>query len=145
MVRNRNLTLSHWGAYELEIEGGDVAAVHSYENDPDPSPIGQSFVGSLQHRSRISQPAVRRGWLERGPHDHGGGRGREPFVSIGWNDALDLVAAELDRVRKEHGNSAIFGGSYGWASAGRFHHAQSQISPFPEWDRRLHLLRRHLF
>ena len=130
MVRNRNLTLSHWGAYELEIEGGDVAAVHSYENDPDPSPIGQSLVGSLRHRSRISQPAVRRGWLERGPHDHGGGRGREPFVSIGWDDALDLVAAELDRVRKEHGNSAIFGGSYGWASAGRFHHAQSQIHRF---------------
>ncbi|MEM7750279.1 MAG: molybdopterin-dependent oxidoreductase, partial [Pseudomonadota bacterium] len=32
--------------------------------------------------------------------------------------------------RKTHGNGAIFGGSYGWASAGRFHHALSQIHRF---------------
>ncbi|GAA0928258.1 hypothetical protein GCM10009558_041010 [Virgisporangium aurantiacum] len=43
---------------------------------------------------------------------------------------LDLLAAELRRVRAEHGNEAIFGGSYGWASAGRFHHAQSQLHRF---------------
>ncbi|MEC8822308.1 MAG: molybdopterin-dependent oxidoreductase, partial [Pseudomonadota bacterium] len=30
----------------------------------------------------------------------------------------------------EHGNTAIFAGSYGWASAGRFHHAQSQLHRF---------------
>ena len=47
-----------------------------------------------------------------------------------WDEALDLVAAELRRVRTEHGNEAIFGGSYGWASAGRFHHAQSQLHRF---------------
>ncbi len=29
-----------------------------------------------------------------------------------------------------HGNEAIFGGSYGWASAGRFHHSQSQLHRF---------------
>ena len=29
-----------------------------------------------------------------------------------------------------HGNEAIYGGSYGWASAGRFHHAQSQLHRF---------------
>ena len=47
-----------------------------------------------------------------------------------WDRALDLVAAELDRVRSTFGNQAIYGGSYGWASAGRFHHAQSQIHRF---------------
>jgi biotin/methionine sulfoxide reductase len=30
----------------------------------------------------------------------------------------------------EHGNESIFTGSYGWASAGRFHHAQSQLKRF---------------
>ena len=33
-------------------------------------------------------------------------------------------------MRTEHGNEAIFGGSYGWGSAGRFHHPQSQIHRF---------------
>ena len=34
------------------------------------------------------------------------------------------------RIRTTHGNEAIFAGSYGWASAGRFHHAQSQLKRF---------------
>ena len=37
---------------------------------------------------------------------------------------------ELGRVKRDFGNQAIFGGSYGWASAGRFHHAQSQLRRF---------------
>ena len=47
-----------------------------------------------------------------------------------WDEALDLVAAELKRVKDKHTNRAIFGGSYGWSSAGRFHHAQSQVHRF---------------
>ena len=35
-----------------------------------------------------------------------------------------------ERVIAIHGNRAIFGGSYGWASSGRFHHALSQIHRF---------------
>jgi biotin/methionine sulfoxide reductase len=33
-------------------------------------------------------------------------------------------------VRRQHGNGAIYGGSYGWSIAGRFHHAQSQVHRF---------------
>jgi biotin/methionine sulfoxide reductase len=33
-------------------------------------------------------------------------------------------------VRTEHGNQAIFGGCYGWSSAGRFHHAKTQLQRF---------------
>ena len=44
--------------------------------------------------------------------------------------ALDLLARELNSVKARCGNEAIFGGSYGWASAGRFHHAQSQLHRF---------------
>ncbi|MEY8838735.1 molybdopterin-dependent oxidoreductase, partial [Cribrihabitans sp. XS_ASV171] len=36
----------------------------------------------------------------------------------------------IERIRKTYGNEAIFGGSYGWGSAGRFHHAQSQVHRF---------------
>ncbi len=58
------------------------------------------------------------------------GRGGEPFVAVTWDEVLERIAAELSRVRDDFGNSAIFGGSYGWASAGRFHHAQSQLKRF---------------
>jgi biotin/methionine sulfoxide reductase len=126
----RTRTYTHWGAYDVEVADGCITAVHSHEEDPDPSAIGESFEDSIHHRSRIMEPAVRKGWLERGAKNHGGGRGAESFVSVSWETALDLVAGELERVKKTHGNEAIYAGSYGWASAGRFHHSQSQIHRF---------------
>jgi biotin/methionine sulfoxide reductase len=49
---------------------------------------------------------------------------------VSWDQALDLVAKEVKRVADEHGNASIFGGSYGWSSAGRFHHAKTQLHRF---------------
>src|SRR4029077_8733521 len=37
---------------------------------------------------------------------------------------------ELRASYEAHGGSAVYGGSYGWSSAGRFHHAQSQLHRF---------------
>lgn len=123
-------TSLHWGAYQVEVEADRIVAARPFPADPDPSPIGLSIPDVVQHPCRIPQPMVREGWLERGPEHHGGGRGREPFIPVSWEKALDLVAGELRRVRDSFGNSAIFAGSYGWASAGRFHHAQSQLHRF---------------
>src|SRR5262249_38357182 len=56
--------------------------------------------------------------------------GEEPFAPVSWDPALDLLSGELRRVYRDHGPEAVYGGSYGWASAGRFHHAQSQVHRF---------------
>jgi biotin/methionine sulfoxide reductase len=128
MTTTRHLTLTNWGAYELETDGVDITAVHPFAKDPDPSPIGQSL--KAVRRSRVMRPAVRESWYRHGPGTNTDRRGYEPFVEVGWDVALELVAFELDRVRHEFGNQAIFGGSYGWASAGRFHHALSQVHRF---------------
>ena len=72
---------------------------------------------------------VREGWLKDGP-GHGEGRGAEPFVAVSWEKALELVSGELSRVKETYSNEAIFGGSYGWASAGIFHHARTQLRRF---------------
>jgi biotin/methionine sulfoxide reductase len=120
---------SHWGAYRVRAEPDGEIVVTPHPDDPAPSPLLGNIPGALRHATRVRRPAVRRGWLE-----HGGGpsdwRGHDPFCEVSWDKALDLVAAELARVRGTHGNEAIFGGSYGWASAGRFHHAQSQLHRF---------------
>jgi biotin/methionine sulfoxide reductase len=123
-------TYSHWGAYDVAVEDGRITAVTPFAADPDPSAIGQSFIDAIDHPARIRRPAIRRGWLERGADAEPGSRGAEPFVEVSWDEALDRTAAALGEVKSRHGNAAIFGGSYGWASAGRFHHAQSQIHRF---------------
>ncbi|MET3843520.1 molybdopterin guanine dinucleotide-containing S/N-oxide reductase [Bradyrhizobium sp. OAE829] len=119
---------SHWGVFSARWQG-DELEVRPHPDDPDPNKIIDNFPGALRHRARVAQPMVRRGWLEgkRGPDAR---RGRDEFVPMSWKDALDLLGAELARVRDNYGPSAVFGGSYGWSSAGRFHHAQSQVHRF---------------
>lgn len=121
---------THWGIYRARMDNGTAVALDPLGMDPDPSQIGSAMLGARLSPARILRPAVRRSFLERGHLAGGQGRGGEPFVEVDWDTAISLAAAELDRVRRQHGNSAIYGGSYGWGSAGRFHHAQSQIHRF---------------
>src|SRR3984893_12785463 len=119
---------SHWGAFSVLVRDGGVEIV-PHPRDPNPSALLGNIPAAVSHRARIARPMVRRGWLEGGPGADGG-RGRDSFVPVEWPRALDLVAAELRRVYAAHGPRAGFGGSYGWASAGRFHDAQHQIHRF---------------
>ena len=123
-------TSSHWGNYLVKTVEGAMTAVDSYPADEEPSGIAQSLLDSQNPDVRIAQPMVRKSYLEHGRKSDGGQRGKEPFVPVSWDVALDLAADALTGVRQEFGNQAIYGGSYGWASAGRFHHAQSQIHRF---------------
>ncbi len=122
-------SLTHWGAFTAGIESGDIASVTPLDGDTDPSPLLGNLAGSIRHRSRIATPAVRRGWLRDGPGPSAQ-RGADEFVAVSWDELTELLADELRRVVDTHGNEAIYGGSYGWASAGRFHHAQSQVHRF---------------
>jgi biotin/methionine sulfoxide reductase len=117
-------TAAHWGVYEIDAKGVPVPL----REDSDPSRVGNGWLSAAQDAaSRIAAPVARKGWLA---GDCGQRRCDDSFVEIGWDRALTLVAGELERVRSAHGNGAIFAGSYGWASAGRFHHPQGQMRRF---------------
>ncbi|MGH7029901.1 MAG: molybdopterin-dependent oxidoreductase, partial [Stellaceae bacterium] len=120
---------SHWGAFSAIVEDGRVVGTAPFALDPDPSPLIEAIPDAVHSPTRIACPMVRQGWLE-GGRAGGAGRGREAFVPVGWERALDLVARELARVRREHGPAAIMGGSQGWSSAGLFHEARGQLRRF---------------
>ncbi|MDT0682008.1 molybdopterin-dependent oxidoreductase [Roseicyclus sp. F158] len=119
---------SHWGAFRAG-RGTDGLDIQPHEGDRAPSPILQNMRHALDHPARVLRPSVRESWLRRGP----GPRPRpigEPFVEVSWDRVAELLANEVRRVREAHGPEGVYGGSYGWASAGRFHHSQSQIHRF---------------
>lgn len=123
-------TAAHWGTYEVQNKAGTPTKLLPFEEDLNPSAMGDSMLETLSGPCRISSPVVRQGYLEHGPDSDRSLRGKDPFVEVSWDQALDLVAGKLEHVRSQFGNSAIYAGSYGWASAGRFHHAQSQLRRF---------------
>jgi biotin/methionine sulfoxide reductase len=66
--RRRTLPhMSHWGAFSVTVDGDSIVAVDGHPDDPAPSPLLANPRRRIRNEARATRPAVRRGWLERGP------------------------------------------------------------------------------
>ena len=124
-----NFVSTHWGTYETSKNNQSNIKINKWSKDPNPSDFGLGFLDAATSDLRINQPHIRKEWLK-DRHNKKNLRGLDEFVPVSWEEAIDLTASELQNVKKEFGNSSIYAGSYGWASAGRFHHAKSQLNRF---------------
>ena len=124
-----NFVSTHWGTYETSKNNQNNIKINKWSKDPNPSDFGLGFLDAATSDLRINQPHIRKEWLK-DRHNKKNLRGLDEFVPVSWEEAIELTASELQNVKKEFGNSSIYAGSYGWASAGRFHHAKSQLNRF---------------
>ncbi|HYF78998.1 MAG TPA: molybdopterin-dependent oxidoreductase, partial [Symbiobacteriaceae bacterium] len=74
---------------------------------------GRSQRQQVLGADRLKYPMKRKNW------EPGGGkkelRGRDEWVRISWDEALDIVASEIKRIKEKHGNESImaFGSEIG--------------------------------
>jgi biotin/methionine sulfoxide reductase len=118
---------AHWGAFTAFEAGGKIVDVAPFEHDAQPTALNSVWPEMIISPMRVAEPVVRRGWLAK---DGGAARGADDYFTLPWDEALDMAAGEIDRIRQQYGNSALFAGSYGWSSAGRVHHARTLIRRF---------------
>ncbi|MDB9788675.1 molybdopterin-dependent oxidoreductase [Candidatus Thioglobus sp.] len=124
-----NFVSSHWGTYNFSVDKNKKIQLDNWGLDSSPTEFGLGLADAAIDNLRITQPHVRKGWLDNiGKSD--GKRGQDEFIPISWDEAFELASKELLKTKNVYGNSAIYAGSYGWASAGRFHHAKSQVNRF---------------
>jgi len=122
-----SLTVSHWGAYYAEVKGGRFTRAIPFKDYNYPTPMVQAMPDLLYSPSRIRYPMVRKGFYQNREKSDTSKRGAEPFVRVSWDEASQMVADQLKRVKTAYGNRSIYGGSYGWQSAGRFHSASGAL------------------
>ncbi|VTN14945.1 Dimethyl sulfoxide/trimethylamine N-oxide reductase precursor [Raoultella terrigena] len=91
MNKQHNLAVMHWGTWQVQTRDGAIDAVVPVAWDKNTSRIGQSLTDAVTGNTRIRRPAVRAGYLKNGPASREG-RGKEPFVEVSWEVALDLLA-----------------------------------------------------
>ncbi len=113
MAIQRYPHLADWGAFTAVVEDGKLIRCEPFASDPAPSAMLDSIAPLVYSDKRIRRPAVRRSWLQKREHSDGTLRGKEDFVEVDWDVALDLVAQENQRVRDRYGADGLFAGSYG--------------------------------
>ena len=118
-------SLAHWGAFTALVENGRLVGCEPFARDPAPSNMIDAMPEMVHSPLRIARPAIREGWREGKPRT-----GADSYREVSWDEALDTVAGEVKRVREKFGHTSILGGSYGWSSAGRVHHARSLVRRF---------------
>ena len=124
-----NYVSTHWGTYKFSVDEDKKIKLDNWELDSSPTEFGLGLADAANDELRIKQPHVRKGWLENNCKSDGN-RGRDSYIPVSWDEAFELASKELLETKNTFGNSSIYAGSYGWASAGRFHHAKSQVNRF---------------
>ncbi|MBU6445276.1 MAG: molybdopterin-dependent oxidoreductase [Alphaproteobacteria bacterium] len=86
------------------------------------SPHGLASKSLIYSEKRLLYPMKRVDWDpngERNPQT----RGKSGYVRISWDEALDIAAAEIKRIRHEHGHGAIVnshGSHHTWGNIGYY-------------------------
>ena len=85
-------TATHWGAYGVETQDGEVVSMEPFPEDPDPSLIGFGMPQAIKDPVRIEQPMIRKSWLDSEGKDSSIKRGEGQYVAVSWEKAIKLVA-----------------------------------------------------
>ncbi|WP_310608547.1 molybdopterin guanine dinucleotide-containing S/N-oxide reductase [Buttiauxella brennerae] len=123
------LTAAHWGPMIVETDG-DRALRSTGALDTGHENSLQSAVPDQVHsKARVQFPMARKGFLA-SPDVPQGVRGEDEYVRISWDEALQLIHQQHQRIRMTYGAASIFAGSYGWRSNGVLHKAATLLQRY---------------
>ncbi len=110
---------------KAEVVDGTVTRLKTDDTHPD-SPDwfqqracvrGRSQRQVILGADRLKYPMIRKNW------EPGGGkkelRGRDEWVRISWDEALDIAASEIKRISEKYGHAAIFDATHSASDIGR--------------------------
>lgn len=110
---------THFGPFYAKVEDGILKGIEPQETDANPSVMIQGIIDRTYSDTRVKYPCVRKSYLEGRP-GHQALRGKEEFVRVSWEVALDLVAKKIQATPRENIYNASYGG---WGHVGRLHNS----------------------
>ncbi len=96
---------SHFGAFYAHVRDDKIVDITSQlDSDANPTIIVKGLADRNTSNSRVKYPVVRKSYLE--GKGRGDLRGKEEFVRVSWDTALDLAADAIKRAQKKGGNES---------------------------------------
>lgn len=121
------VTAAHWGPIGVVLQDGKAVKSGPAIEPAIANELQTVVPDQLYSDTRVKYPMVRKGFLENPGKSDTTMRGRDEWVRVSWEQALDLVHSQLKDVREKHGANGIFAGSYGWYSSGALHAARTLL------------------
>lgn len=121
------VSAAHWGPIGIVVEDGKVVKSGPAIESAVANELQNVVAEQVHTKARVKYPMVRKNFLENPGKSDTSLRGRDEWVQVSWDKALELVDHELKRVRKAHGTSGVFAGSYGWKSSGSLHSCRTLL------------------
>ncbi|WP_302964274.1 molybdopterin-dependent oxidoreductase [uncultured Adlercreutzia sp.] len=103
---------------KVYVEDGVPLKIRTDEEDEDSievpqrraCPRGRAQIGNMMSPARIKYPMKRKGWSPDNPN--GEMRGRDEWERISWDEALDYIAAEMQKAYDNYGPKSILAAAY---------------------------------
>lgn len=111
---------SHYGPFHAHVRDGKIVDITpQLDSDANPTAMVKGLADRVMTDSRVKYPCVRKSYLE--GKDAGDLRGKEEFVRVSWDKALDLAADAIKKAQAKGGNQSLYNSCYsGWAHPGAF-------------------------
>lgn len=100
------------------VEDGVPRKIRTDEEDEDSievpqrraCPRGRAQIGNMLSPARIKYPMKRKGWSPDNPN--GEMRGKDEWERISWEEALDIIAEQMQKAYDEYGPRSILAAAY---------------------------------
>ncbi len=112
---------AHWGAFRAKVVANKITEIKPFEFDQYPSDMIYNIPGLVYNSSRVRYPMVRLDWFKNGYKSDRTQRGDNRFVRVSWDQAIDLMYNEMERIQQTYGPSGLLRGHVGWRSVGQVH------------------------
>ncbi|WP_255459293.1 molybdopterin guanine dinucleotide-containing S/N-oxide reductase [Buttiauxella sp. A111] len=123
------LTAAHWGPMLVETDGVRVISSTGALETGHENSLQSAVPDQVHSKARVQFPMARKGFLA-SPDAPQGVRGEDDYVRISWDQALQLIHQQHQRIRETYGAASIFAGSYGWRSNGVLHKAATLLQRY---------------
>lgn len=110
---------NRFGMFTATIKSGEVVETKAFKNDYFPSPMSRATGDAMQNQTRVEYPMVRKSYLKANGPANPELRGKDEFVRVSWETALDLAAKQMRTNFDKFGPESIYGECYWWGGSGR--------------------------
>jgi trimethylamiNe-n-oxide reductase 1 len=111
---------NRFGAFYATVDGNNITKVENFNGDKAPTSLNTSLLDITNNQTRIGYAYVRKSYLQNnGKPCRNELRGKEPFVRVSWETALNLAANALQDNFTKFGPSSIYGECYHWGGSGK--------------------------